>query len=89
MGKVISKTEASTNAKNNLVAMMESRGIGVRELARESENSAMTISRLANHGTLPSVDCLLRIVQALEISVEKLFEKPRKNAKKRKAQKTA
>ena len=81
---MISKIEASENAKINLNRLMEKRGLGVRELARLSENTAMTISRIKTVGKLPSVDCLLRLVQALEISIDDLFKKPRKSTNRKK-----
>ena len=75
---MIKKTDAENLIRNNLGEIMLKRGIGVRELARESQNSAMTISRLKTDGRLPSVDCLLRITEYLGITVEDLFADSKK-----------
>ena len=79
MQKVIKKSEAAEYAKVNIKKKMDSEGLGVRELARMSENSAMTISRIVSNGKLPSVDCLLRIAKALGVTLDELFKKPRKS----------
>lgn len=70
---MIHKTEASEYAKENLRRLMDERGVGVRELARLSENEPMAVSRILNHGRLPAVDCLLRISEALSVSINELF----------------
>lgn len=59
----------------NLISLMEKRQIGVRELARECELSAMTISRICRGAQMPSLDVALRIAEYFEVSVEDLAEK--------------
>lgn len=84
MNQVIKKQQACEYAKSNLNQIMEQRGLGVRELARATDNTAMTVSRLCSQGRLPSVDCLLRITEYLGISMETLFSSTEKTTKKEK-----
>ncbi|MGB1276453.1 MAG: helix-turn-helix domain-containing protein [Nannocystaceae bacterium] len=82
---MIKKDEALLNVADNLSRIMESRGIGVRELARHSENDPMTVSRLVRKIHMPSADSLYRIAQYLNIKLDALFATPRKKNKKKSA----
>jgi transcriptional regulator with XRE-family HTH domain len=73
MDNVLTKTDALDVVADNLRCQMARIGIGVRELARKSENEPMTISRLMNRKNMPSADALARIAEVLGVSIDSLF----------------
>jgi transcriptional regulator with XRE-family HTH domain len=74
MNKVITKEQAAHQLQANLKKLVGEKAIGVRELARQSQNDPMIISRIINHATMPAPDALLRIAEVLEVSVDYLFK---------------
>lgn len=75
---MINKRQAITVVAKNVNRIMAEREIGVRELARASENDGMTVSRLVNRHGLPSADALKRIADALGVQIDELFKEPSK-----------
>jgi transcriptional regulator with XRE-family HTH domain len=73
MENVLTKTDALEIVADNLRCEMAKAGIGVRELARKSDNDPMTISRLMNRKNMPSADALARIAESLAVSMDSLF----------------
>ncbi len=71
---VITKRQAITVVGRNVKRIMDEKGMGVRELARASENDGMTVSRLINRHGLPSADALKRIADALAVPIDELFK---------------
>lgn len=72
---MISKDKMIDTLTQNLVTLMERKQVGVRELARECQLSAMTISRVCRGSQMPSLDVALRIAEFFGVSVEDLAEK--------------
>ena len=70
---MLTKTDALDVVADNLRCEMARAGIGVRELARKSENDPMTISRLTNRKNMPAADALARIAECLGVSIDSLF----------------
>ena len=73
METVLTKTDALETVADNLRHAMAAAGMGVRELARKSENDPMTISRLMNRKNMPAADALARMAEVLSISLDSLF----------------
>jgi transcriptional regulator with XRE-family HTH domain len=73
MESVLTKIDALEVVADNLRSEMAKAGIGVRELARRSDNEPMTISRLMNRKNMPSADALARISEVLNVSMDSLF----------------
>jgi len=73
METVLTKIDALDVVADNLRCEMAKIGIGVRELARKSDNDPMTISRLMNRKNMPSADALARIAECLGVSLDSLF----------------
>jgi transcriptional regulator with XRE-family HTH domain len=73
METVLTKTDALDVVADNLRCEMAKAGIGVRELARKSDNEPMTVSRLMNRKNMPSADALARIAEVLGVSIDSLF----------------
>jgi transcriptional regulator with XRE-family HTH domain len=74
METVLTKTDALDVVADNLRCQMAKAGIGVRELARKSDNDPMTISRLMNRKNMPAADALARIAECLGVSIDSLFQ---------------
>lgn len=79
------RSEPSTNANHNLRigerlrAARLAKGLTIARLANSSDLSQGFISQLERDGTNASVATLLRICEALEVSMGSLFEPSRKN----------
>lgn len=68
------KTALKTISEN-VSRIIESSGVGVRELARNADVDPMVVSRLVNGTSLPGVDAVYRIAAALDVSVDTLLAK--------------
>lgn len=77
MSQVISKRQATLIVARNLKRIMDEKGVGIRQLGRDSENPTMTVSRLVNRHGLPSVDALKRMADALGVQVDEFFRDSR------------
>lgn len=73
---MIAKDELLDTLTRNLNVLMERNGLGVRELARNCDLSAMTISKLSRgQAKMPTLDVVLKIADYFGLSVEELAEK--------------
>jgi transcriptional regulator with XRE-family HTH domain len=74
MDDVLTKIDALSVVSANLRHAMARANVGVRELARRSDNEAMTVSRIVNGRNMPAADALARMAEVLEISLDSLFD---------------
>jgi transcriptional regulator with XRE-family HTH domain len=74
MDNVLTKQDALTVVSDNLRHAMAAKRISLRELARQSDNDPMTVSRLMNRRNMPAADALARMAEVLEISLDSLFD---------------
>lgn len=72
---MISKNDALRTVSDNVRSLMDERGWSVRELARQSENDPMTISRLCRATNMPTADAIFRIAEAFNVTMDHLFGK--------------
>lgn len=73
---MISKDQLLDTLTSNINVLMERNGLGVRELARNCDVAAMTISKLARgQAKLPTLDVVLKIADYFGLTVEELAEK--------------
>lgn len=72
---MISKEKMIDMLTKNLVTLMDRNKVGVRELARECQLSAMTVSRVCRGSQMPSLDVALRIADYFGVSIEDLVER--------------
>lgn len=70
---MITKDHALEILSRNVERAMVQHGLGVRELARRTGDSAMSISRVIRAKQMPSGDMLHRIAEAMSISIDSLF----------------
>lgn len=67
--------------RENLKRLMQERGVGVRQLGRESEVNYVTISRILNgHLTNLTMDLCESLAQALGVPAEEMFRPRRKKS---------
>lgn len=67
------RDQALNVVADNLRVRMAERKIGVNELAKVSENNAMTVSQTINARNMPAADKLKRMADALGVTVDSLF----------------
>lgn len=73
---MISKDKLLDTLTSNINVLMERNGLGVRELARNCDVAAMTISKLSRgQAKLPTLDVVLKIADYFGLTVEELAEK--------------
>lgn len=79
---VITDAEARVNIGDNIKALLKTKGWSQGELARQSNESAMNVSRIINGVNLPNAAILARLAEALEVSTDYLISRHGKNSKK-------
>lgn len=66
---------------DNLQALLREKNISVRQLAKQVGDPLMTIHNAVAGSSLPRAGILVRIADALQVSVDSLFDSRKKAAK--------
>ena len=73
--------DAASNMAANLQAALEIRGWNQSDLARETGQSTMNISRFVRGLRIPSADVAIDLARVLGLTVEQLFLPPAKKSR--------
>ena len=73
---MVSDIEARRNIASNLRRILQERGISQVKLAALTGECEMTISRVIRGTNTPGVALIARIADALDVSMDRLVEKP-------------
>lgn len=73
---VVTDDVAKKNLAANIKRLLAARGISMRELARLTGESAMTISHICGETRMPGAGIVLRIAEALDVNMDRLFDEP-------------
>ncbi len=77
---VITDAEARKNIAANVSALLKDRKMSQNELARQTKETPMLISRIIHKAHVPNVATLARVAEVLQVSVDYLLsEKPKNN----------
>jgi transcriptional regulator with XRE-family HTH domain len=79
MATVISNEKALENAARNMRSLLEKSGMSLRELARTTGDSPMTLSNILNAKHVPGVSVLARVAEAFGVTIDDLLKSPDKN----------
>lgn len=72
---VITEEQLKARLKRNVTALMKSRGVSQRDLAKLTGDSDTQISRVVNGQHVPNCAFLCRIAEALECTLDDLCSK--------------
>lgn len=78
---MITDEQAKKHISANLSRLLADKGISQTELARQTDESRMTIWRLCSGMHVPSAALLARIAEALETTLDALVQAPKKNSR--------
>ncbi len=73
---MVTNDQVKRYVAENLTRILNSRGMTQKALAKMAGEDEMTISRLCRRQVSPNVAVMVRIADALEVSVDKLTSKP-------------
>jgi transcriptional regulator with XRE-family HTH domain len=79
MATVISNEKALENAAKNMRLLLDASGMSLRELARQTGDSPMTLSNIMNAKHVPGVSVLARVAEAFKVTIDDLLKSPEKN----------
>jgi len=78
MATVISNEKALENVAANMRSLLEESGMSLRELARKTGDSPMTLSNILNAKHVPGISVLARVAEAFKVTVDDLLRQPQK-----------
>jgi len=82
MSKVLTDQEMLRNLSENLAISLDAQEMSQAELARRIGENEMRVSRYVRGESMPGTGVILRIAEALDVSLEELTLPPKKRKKK-------
>lgn len=76
---MITREIAKRNLAANVRRLLDRDTISMRELARRTGDSVVTISDVCREKTMPAGDVLARIADVFDVSIDRLLAEPPKN----------